>query len=58
MSSKGEVVSPYDHFWMREALKKGNPEEIAAQIIELETIEPKLSRPTEERREKIEELKR
>ena len=30
MSSKGEVVSPYDHFWMREALKKGNPEEIAA----------------------------
>jgi len=33
MSCAGEVVSPYDHFFMKEALKKGNPEEIAAKII-------------------------
>ena len=29
------IVAPYDHFFMREAAKRGNPEEIAAKILEL-----------------------
>ncbi len=30
-----DVVSPYDHFYMKEAAKRGNPEEIAQKIQDL-----------------------
>ena len=29
------IVAPYDHFFMKEAAKRGKPEEIAAKILEL-----------------------
>jgi len=29
------MIAPYDHFYMKEALKKGNPEAISAKINEL-----------------------
>ena len=41
MSKPGDgVVSPYDHFYMKEALKKGNPEEIADKIFKLANEHP------------------
>ena len=46
MSSEGDVVAPYDHFWMRENVKRGNPEEIAQKIMDLENEH--LARGTEE----------
>ena len=30
------IVSPYDQFYMKEAARKGNPEEIAAKLLELQ----------------------
>ena len=35
------LIAPYDHFYMKEALKKGNPEEITAKIFELQNEHPK-----------------
>lgn len=34
------VVSPYDHFFMKESTRKGNPEEIAQQIFDLQNEHP------------------
>jgi len=40
------VIAPYDHFFMKEKLKQGNPEEISAKIFALEQEHPK--RPEQE----------
>ena len=50
------IVAPYDHFYMREAAKRGNPEAIAAQIIELQREHP--VRPKEEFDARMDELNR
>lgn len=48
------MVSPFDHFYMREAVKRGNPEKIAEEIRALELEHPR--RPKEEFDAKMDEL--
>ena len=50
------IVAPYDHFFMQEAAKRGNPEVIAEQILALQQEHP--PRPKEEYDAKMDELNR
>lgn len=48
------VVSPYDHFYMKEAVKRGKPEDIAQKIFELQNEHP--PRPKAEYEARMAEL--
>mmetsp|Transcript_36750 Transcript_36750/g.44952 ORF Transcript_36750/g.44952 Transcript_36750/m.44952 type:complete len:473 (+) Transcript_36750:201-1619(+) len=56
LGREARFVSPYDHFFMQEAQKKGRPQDIAAEILKLN--QEHLVRPTEEYEAKKEALEK
>ena len=53
---QNEIIAPYEHFYMREALKKGNPEGLYAQIKQLEQ-DPEMNKDEiEDKYRQIEDL--